>query len=144
MNYILNHIVDRHRLYKEAKTRTNITPSYEGDDVYNALVYLTQHSYEPHIACSTVDYLNTDPLYKICISPELRKIIYWIGNNIISNMFKDDYTTRNVKVRIAIGMLNKLEQSGKLCKDESIEIGNNIVVNIQKIHNFIVKWELPF
>ncbi len=59
-------------------------------------------------------------------------------------MFKDDYTTRNVKVRIAIGMLNKLEQSGKLCKDESIEIGNNIVVNIQEIHNFIVKWELPF
>ena len=41
-------------------------------------------------------------------------------------------------------MLNKLEQSGKLCKDESIEIGNNIVVNIQKIHNFIVNWELPF
>lgn len=74
-------------------------------------------------------------------NPELWKLKGWITYNIILNLGNDSPVTTGVKVRIATGMLNKIESLTVL---EKIRIHDDLILTIFKEQNAIIDEELPF
>ena len=86
-----------------------------------------------------------------CISPfnvvtcmcnhDLRKWLEWVNLNICLQINSDTTITTGVKLRIATGMLNKLESLTDL---EKIQIHSNLVRNVKKEEYDILTEDLPF
>lgn len=86
-----------------------------------------------------------------CISPfnvatclcnsDLRKWLEWVNLNICLPIASDTIITTGVKLRIATGMLNKLESLTDL---EKIQIHSNLILNVHKEQNAIIDESLPF
>lgn len=82
---------------------------------------------------------------RICADYNLGKIEKWATNNILLQDAKDwKQKTKNVKMRIVAGMLNKLENSGHITHDENTYMFNNIVNNMRDLRSDILDEELPF
>ena len=69
---------------------------------------------------------------------DVKKLIKWISENILKHCHKDSYVTRGVKLRIATGMLNKID----IPKDVKIHYHDNMVRNVYNLVADI--YELPF
>lgn len=83
-----------------------------------------------------------------CIEPisgplnsELKRWLSWVNKNIIIPMANETYTTTGVKVRIATGMLNRIESLTDL---EKIQIHCNFTQNIRTELQKLMDDELPF
>lgn len=77
----------------------------------------------------------------------LRNWIQWVNKNIVLQLWCDTEDTTNVKLRIATGMLNKLNEDERyICVDpvEKIQIHSNLVNNIREEIIKIQLDELPF
>lgn len=61
---------------------------------------------------STLSYVAEDAAYLVCTNRDVRNVMEWVCNNIVSKITKDSRKTFNVKLRIAVGMINKLEDKG--------------------------------
>lgn len=70
--------------------------------------------------------------------PDVRKLIHWIGENLLKTAEKDYYLTRNVKIRIATGMLNKID----IPKQVKLHYHDNLIQNVYNLVADIA--ELPF
>lgn len=81
--------------------------------------------------------------YKACFT-NVRKLSKWITEKLILTIAQDNYITTNVKLRIAVDMMNKLEYDGTLSKNITLIYFNNIVSNIKKLQGDIMMDELPF
>lgn len=90
-------------------------------------------------------------LSNACISPfnvatclcnrDLRKWLEWVNLNICLLIASDTEKTTGVKLRIATGMLNKIESLSDI---EKIQIHSNLTNNIYEEHFRIKNGELPF
>lgn len=106
--------------------------------------------YVPQVLCcrriTTLDYIAEDATYKICTCKEVRKVITWICVNLLVPILTDRADTRNVKIRIAVDMLNKLENQKIITKDLNLFYFDNVVSNIQDLWWDIVAddHKLPF
>lgn len=88
------------------------------------------------MAIAPVDYINM-----VMPNPDLIRWIMWVNKNICQKLTDDCILTTGVKLRIATGMLNKLESLTDL---EKIQIHCNLVLNVKKEQNKILDETLPF
>lgn len=77
----------------------------------------------------------------LLINPECRKWVVWVNKNIILNLTNPDYRIVNVLLRIATGMLNKLNA---ISRTEKIEIHQLLTSSVQKELIIIRTETLPF
>lgn len=75
----------------------------------------------------------------IC-NKEVVNLINWIKKNIIIKLGSIDYRTMNVLIRIATGMLNKINIS----EDLKREFHYNMVINLKCEYYIIIDEDLPF
>ena len=78
---------------------------------------------------STLDYVAEDAAYLVCKNVEIQKLAKWVCDNLINTIVTDTRKTFLVKLRIAIGMLNKLEEKGIIDKTISLFYFDNIITN---------------
>lgn len=78
---------------------------------------------------STLSYVAEDAAYLVCTNREVRNVMEWVCNNIVKNIVKDSRKTFNVKLRIAVGMLNKLEEKKIIDKSINLFYFDNIITN---------------
>ena len=71
---------------------------------------------------------------------DLENVLIWINKNIIVRLSKIDETTLGVLIRIATGMLNKVD----IPKELSITLHNNMVENLKEEHKNMLLSQLPF
>lgn len=90
------------------------------------------------------DEVDCDVLYEIWKSKELQDLLRWVNKKIVLNLDISDYRTIGVRMRIATGMLNKLEKEGLISKKLSIRIHNNFVTTINGELRGINTEDLPF
>ncbi len=105
--------------------------------------YLHDHlSYDKHTMLNSLNIFNPiSPKHAAAclINHNVRKIVHWVNENIVLNLYKDDFVTTSVKLRIATGMLNKLSD-----KDLSISLHDMLVLGIKREQRRIINQELPF
>lgn len=107
------------------------------NDLTEALSYLKENAnYTLHqvLFChsiTTLDYIaeQHDTWFNVYHIKELHDLADWISKNIIYEIPTMSLTTTRIKVRIAIGMLNKIENSGIISKELSLFYFDNIVTN---------------
>lgn len=88
--------------------------------------------------------LDYAKISKLRSSPELRKWLVWVNKNIILELADDSEASTNVKLRIAVGMLNNLEAKGIIDKLEAYIIHATLTQNVKdEVRNIIVD-DLPF
>jgi hypothetical protein len=73
-------------------------------------------------------------------NPEVTKVLNWVNSRIVINLSYLDYKTLDVLVRIATGMLNKLD----IPSETKILFHNNMVGNLRREHSEIMNSQLPF
>lgn len=80
---------------------------------------------------STLDYIAEEATYTYCTKSEVRKVGEWIHKNLVIEMPNmKNRKTVDVKLRIAVDMLNKLEYNGIITKDINLFYFHNIVTNL--------------
>ena len=83
-------------------------------------------------------------LYEYCKNQSLRKVTQFVVDKILVNCDKMDYKTRNVRIRIFTGMLNKLVDNGNLDKTMAIKIHIGTIKNIRDLMSDLWTEDLPF
>lgn len=83
-------------------------------------------------------------LYELITNKALIHTLNWINKNILLSIHKDHYKTVDVKLRIAIGMINKLVKEKKLKKEHGTLAGNILIDNVKEVQRAIINEELPF
>lgn len=83
-------------------------------------------------------------LYEYCKNQSLRKVTQFVVDKILVDCGKMDYKTRNVRIRIFTGMLNKLVDSGNLDKTMAIKIHIGTIKNIRDLMSDLWTEDLPF
>lgn len=78
---------------------------------------------------STLSYVAENAAYLVCTKREIRNVMEWVCNNIVNKIGEDNRKTFMVKIRIAIGMLNKLEEQKIIDKEVSLFYYDNIITN---------------
>ena len=82
----------------------------------------------------------TDLEKLVIYNPELSNLNKWIMSRIVINLGRLDYRTRGVLVRIATGMLNKID----IPKRYAVILHTNMCDNIESESTNCVLSELPF
>lgn len=78
---------------------------------------------------------------KIAIyNPEISSVLNWIKSRIIANLGIIEYKTLDVLIRIATGMLNKVN----IPKETKILFHDNMVHNLKAEYYLILDSDLPF
>ena len=110
--------------------------------VKEAISFMSQtKSIVPQIMISGEDVdIDDDILYEYCTNEGLRTVVSWINENILFPIEKDSRVTTQVKLRIATGMLNKLNLSSSL----SVWIHQNVSKNILEVGSDVLTEDLPF
>lgn len=125
-------LLERYRVLRKAQKLPQ-----DHVDIEDAINYLANSGYAPQIlychVITTLDYIAEEASYKVCICPELRKIAEWLWKNIVLNINIDKKQTTDVKLRIAVDMLNKLENKGIISKDLNLFYFDNVVTNVQNL-----------
>lgn len=78
---------------------------------------------------STLSYVAEKASYIYHTNYKVREVGKWVAKNIIAEITKDSRKTFNVKLRIAVGMLNNLEKEKVISKDVSLFYYDNIITN---------------
>ena len=119
-------------LLKRYKNDSSPTEIYE----WNRKIW-SQHYYELTYCSYCIFPFDKS---KCIMNGQLRNLIKWINLNIVKNIDIDTIETIRVKLRIATGMLNKINLSDV----EKIEIHSNLIRNINLEKEYIINSELPF
>lgn len=119
-------------LLRRYSATSTLKESYE----WNRLVW-SQYRYELQNCSYCVSPFS---ITQCSTHPQLRKLIEWINYNIVRTIDIDNLKTINVKLRIATGMLNKID----LDQISKIEIHSNLTRNIHTEYYAILESELPF
>lgn len=82
--------------------------------------------------------------FKISEIGKLSELVLWINKNLLQQIRKDNYITRNVKIRIATGMLNNLEKEKIITHDLNVYYHDNLVNNLFNLDKAIILEDLPF
>lgn len=96
--------------------------------------------------CNTAPELQEDvdkAAYKACFT-NVRKLSKWITEKLILTITQDNYITTNVKLRIAVDMMNRLEYEGTISKNTALIYFSNIIANIKELKNNVEMDKLPF
>lgn len=96
--------------------------------------------------CNELESLNDvieEARYKTCFE-KIRKLSKWITKNIILEIQKDNMQTMNVKIRIAVDMMNKIENEEFISKQIALVYFNNIVTNVRQLKIDLDLEDLPF
>lgn len=103
---------------------------------------VTKFSCEPHVLISddVPSDIADDILYEYCINPKLRKLVEWITTRIINEVVICSIYTIDVRLRVATGMLNKLNLDSPM----SMWIHDSIVKNCEMVFYDVINEELPF
>lgn len=107
------------------------------NNLAKALSYLKENAnYTIHqvLFChsiTTLDYIakQYDTEFNVYHIKEIHDLADWISKKIIYEIPTMSLTTTRVKIRIAISMLNKIENSGIISKELSLFYFDNIVTN---------------
>ena len=99
------------------------------DDGYKATIY---HSTD---CISPIEWMQIMP-HRGAI-----KWLSWVNENICLQLDIDDFRTTDVKLRIATGMLNKIESMPDILK---IQIHSSLTTNIKQEWSKIINEDLPF
>ena len=81
---------------------------------------------------------------EIWSNKNLHDIIIWINKKITLAIGIVDYRTIDVRLRIAINMINKLELSESISHELGLIISNNLITNVRKELSLINTEDLPF
>ena len=117
--------------------------TYDRDKDFARFLILDDH----HIL---IDYFITDTfndktyIYELITNKALIHTLNWINKNILLSIHKDCYKTIDVKLRIAVGMINKLVKEKKLKKEYGRIAGNILIDNVREVRRVIIDEELPF
>ena len=106
---------------------TEIIPQYiedKIDGIYPEIMYC-------HVI-STLSCVAEDAAYLVCTNRDVRNVMEWVCNNIVSKITEDSRKTFNVKLRIAVGMINKLENKG-IDKMICLFYYDNIITNCNEL-----------
>lgn len=125
-------LLERYRLIRKAQKLPQ-----DDVDVEDAINFLADYDYAPQIlychVITTLDYIAEEASYKVSICPELRKIAKWLWKEVVLKINIDKKQTINVKTRIAVDMLNKLENKGIINKDLNLFYFDNVITNVQDL-----------
>jgi hypothetical protein len=88
--------------------------------------------------------IDDEILYEVWRNEYLHDILMWINKKIVILLDIADYRTIGVRMRIAIGRLNKLVYEGKLSEKLSMKIHHNFVTTINGEISAINTEDLPF
>ena len=137
------HLLERHKLIQQARLRRKVTE----DEQLNIII--TQDCLTDDIGVfkcpsNPESYIDKDITYYIAAKPEMRNILHWVNNNIVSKIINCSYSTIYVKIRIATSMLNKLVDSNVISKQDSIYIHFNMVQNLLDLKRDTIDDDLPF
>ena len=88
--------------------------------------------------------IDDEILYEVWRNEYLHDILMWINKKIVILLDIADYRTIGVRMRIAIGRLNKLVYEGKLSEKLSRKIHYNFVTTINGEISAINTEDLPF
>ena len=117
--------------------------TYDRDKDFARFLILDDH----HIL---IDYFITDTfndktyIYELITNKALIHTLNWINKNILLSIHKDCYKTIDVKLRIAVGMINKLVKEKKLKREYGTLAGNILIDNVREVRRAIINEELPF
>jgi len=90
------------------------------------------------------DYKADELLYEIWRNKDLQDIVDWFNYKIIPEFLDIDYTTKCVRLRIALSKMEKLMRAGKLRKDYFIMLSDNLARTLQNEHFSLINEDLPF
>lgn len=97
---------------------------------------------------STLDYVAEEAEYLLCTNSRVRNVAKWVCENIVREITRDSRKTFNVKLRIAVSMLNKLENEKIVDKEICLFYFDNIITNCNDLWLDYAfgesKSELPF
>ena len=139
-----NILRDRIRLTCQAcDRRSHVVEEYKLSDTVDLI---TPGENIPHVI---IPYDETEDwtdkiLYEYCKNQSLRKVTQFVVDKILVECDKMDYKTRNVRIRIFTGMLNKLVDSGHLDKTMAIKIHIGTIKNIKGLLSDLWTEDLPF
>lgn len=103
---------------------------------FEELLFTSDSLNEPNVLLMGGGYLvNADQYVD---HPDVKKLIEWIGENLLRSAAKDNYITRGVKIRIVTGMLNKID----IPKHVKLHYHDNLIRNVYNLVADIQ--ELPF
>lgn len=88
--------------------------------------------------------VNGEISYELCKNQRLRKILVWVNKNIVRKANSTSYQTKDVRVRVATCMLNKLVEQGYLTQELNIHIHDNLVQNTFQLWKELAETDLPF
>ena len=93
--------------------------------------------------CNRWSMLAIDPFdwLRIMSNHEMIMWLIWINENICQKLLTDEYKTTDVKLRIATGMLNRIQSLTDL---EKIQIHSNLTNNVRLEIGRIQDDQLPF
>lgn len=129
------------------KSTSEVVPT----SIHDALLYFKYSGKQIPICCVLTD-LNVVWWSFPCnikTTTIVEKTIQWYCDNVLmqlinsENLFIED-TTAKVKLRIAISMINKLENNGLITKEENIYITNNMIRGLEDLFNDLLDDSLPF
>lgn len=83
-------------------------------------------------------------IYEIWRNSRLHYIITWINKKITLALGQESYQTIDVRIRIAISMLNKIIEEGCISKKIGDLIYNRLVTNVRREMSAINTEDLPF
>lgn len=90
------------------------------------------------------DEVDYEIVYEIWDNEYLRDLLRWVNKKIILNLGLADYRTIGVRMRIAIGILNKLVSEEKVTSKIGYKIHDNFVTTINDEFSAINTEDLPF
>lgn len=123
-------------IYK-AKHRCKDVPTEIIPEPYDILKDYPNRGYPQFMYChviSTLDYIAEEASYVYCTNSRVREVYKWVEKNIIYRVIWDNWKTLSVKVRIAVDMLNKLENEGVISKELNLFYFDNIVANSRELY----------
>lgn len=137
------HLLERHKLIQQAKLRRKVTE----DEQLNIIITqdcLTDDNGVFKCSSDPENHIDKDIMYCIATKPEIRNVLHWINNNIVSKIIDYSYSTIYVKIRIATSMLNKLVDANVISKQDNMYIHFNMVRNLLDLKRDTIDDDLPF
>jgi len=129
MNVIFSQIIREHWVlrYKAEHRCKGVPARIIPNDIENMI-----SGYYPQImychVIPTLSHVAEGAEYLLSTNKEVRNIAEWVCKNIVNEIAKDTRITFRVKLRIAVDMLNKLEEKG-LDKEICLFYYDNLITN---------------
>lgn len=98
----------------------------------------------PQLMCSIPDLDDCELYYVYASKPEVRKVCEWATKNILYQCDWLADSILDVRIRIAIGMINKLAKERTITKKQRYAFTENLVKNVNSVRYLLILEDLPF